>query len=139
MLVLRLWEREPERFCHDYLLNLLISRLSASLCMVFGSCCISLKMKSWREDSYCVDKKYIYWLFHFFCCFFTNGHFSGGNSNSIHPPRLRVPRTAKTRIIPRRLGAKTARRATRPGSLWPRWVDSPQINREKKTGVKENL
>lgn len=25
--------------------------------MVFGRCCISLKMKSWREDSYCVEKK----------------------------------------------------------------------------------
>lgn len=37
--------------------NLLISRLSTSLCMVFGHYCISLKMKSWREDSYCGKKK----------------------------------------------------------------------------------
>lgn len=107
---------EPERFCHDYLLNLLISRLSASLCMVFGSCCISLKMKSWREDSYCVDKKYIYWSFHFFCCFFLQMDISvvGIQTRSTHQGCGFLGHgTAKTRIIPQRLRAKTARRATR--------------------------
>lgn len=62
--------------------NLLISGLSTSLCMVSGRCCISLKTKSWREDSYYV-KKYIFiglisheWIL------------SRWSSNSIHPLRL---------------------------------------------------
>lgn len=47
-------ERRTREILPRLSFNLLISRLSTSLCMVFGRCCISLKMKSWREDSYCV-------------------------------------------------------------------------------------
>ncbi len=88
MLVLRLfWERRRTWEILPWLsFNLLISRLSTSLCMVSGRCCISLKTKSWREDSYCVKKNkqtnYLLVLFP------TNGYFSRGNSNSIHPLRL---------------------------------------------------
>lgn len=82
-------ERRTREILPRLSFNLLISRLSTSLCMVFGSCCISLKMKSWREDSYCVEKKIFIGRFFFF----TNGYFSGGNSNSIHLPRLWVSRT----------------------------------------------
>lgn len=61
------WGRgEPWEILPWLSFNLLISRLSTSLCMVSGRCCISLKMKSWREDSYCVwkkKKKYIYWSY----------------------------------------------------------------------------
>lgn len=51
------WERRTWEILPWLSFNLLISRLSTSLCMVSGRCCISLKMKSWREDSYCVEKK----------------------------------------------------------------------------------
>lgn len=64
------WVCQRERRTREILprlsFNLLISRLSTSLCMVFGRCCISLKMKSWREDSYCVEKKYIYIYWSYF-------------------------------------------------------------------------
>lgn len=53
-------ERRTREILPRLSFNLLISRLSTSLCMVFGRCCISLKMKSWREDSYCVEKKNIF-------------------------------------------------------------------------------
>lgn len=51
------WERRTWEILPWLSFNLLISRLSTSLCMVSGRCCISLKTKSWREDSYCVEKK----------------------------------------------------------------------------------
>lgn len=51
------WERRTWEILPWLSFNLLISRLSTSLCMVSGRCCISLKTKSWREDSYCVKKK----------------------------------------------------------------------------------
>ena len=49
--------------------NPLISRLSTSLCMVYGHYCISLKTKSWREASYCVKKEN-----YLFVLFLTNGY-----------------------------------------------------------------
>lgn len=80
------WERRTREILPWLSFNLLILRLSTSLCMVSGRCCISLKTKSWREDSYCVKekKKHNYLL----VLFLANGYFSRGNSNSIHPLRL---------------------------------------------------
>lgn len=63
------WERRTWEILPWLSFNLLISRLSTSLCMVSGRCCISLKTKSWREDSYCVKEKNtkeattIYWSY----------------------------------------------------------------------------
>lgn len=50
--------------------------------MVSGRCCISLKTKSWREDSYYVKKKIFIGLISY------EWIFSRGCSRSIHPLRL---------------------------------------------------
>lgn len=83
------WERRTWEILPWLSFNLLISRLSTSLCMVSGRCCISLKTKSWREDSYCVkEKKHKRSNNYLLVLFLANGYFSRGNSNSIHPLRL---------------------------------------------------
>lgn len=70
------WERRTREILPWLSFNLLISRLSTSLCMVSGRCCISLKTKkAGREDSYCViKKKYLLILF------LTNGYLAEENS-----------------------------------------------------------
>lgn len=78
------WERRSWEILPWLSFDLLISRLSTSLCMVSGRCCISLKTKSWREDSYCVKK--IQQLFIGLTSY--EWIFSRGNSNSIHPLTL---------------------------------------------------
>lgn len=74
---------EAERFCHDYLLNLLISRLSASLfCMVSGRCCISLKdIKSCTGKTLTMSKNI------FIGSYFVQMDISSGRLVSIHPLR----------------------------------------------------
>ena len=106
--------------------NLLISRLSTSLCMVFGRCCISLKMKSWREESYCVEekKKYIYLL----VLFLTNGYLveetqtwsthwgDGRDSSDRGPAGLLNPGLLSTaQSVRRRCDGKQK-------DLWLRWL-----------------
>lgn len=79
------WGRgEPWEILPWLSFNLLISRLSTSLCMVSGRCCISLKMKSWREDSYCVWKKNIYWSYFLGMDIFF--FFFGGLKLKLDPP-----------------------------------------------------
>lgn len=82
MLVLRLFEKRTWEILPWLSFNLLISRLSTSLCMVSGRCCISLKTKKAGGKTLTVSKKKKYLL-----VLFLGMDISKGSSNSIHPLR----------------------------------------------------
>lgn len=132
MLVLRLWERTREILPWLSFKSAYIETFCQPLHGLWKLLHIIKDETLEGRLLLCWQKIYLL-VVSFFCCFFTNGHFSGGTSTSIHPPRLRVPRTrdGKTRIIPQRLRAKAARRQA-AGDPWASVVElTPDYQGEK--------